>query len=90
MGLMDTLHVAVEWRKRFKQSAHLTLVLNWGTRSTLKLITLMSICLWSRQNLFTMHSNKMVEQTPPSAQKRFQDQFPDVQFDWNEMLFALI
>ena len=24
---------------------------------------------------------KMVKQTPPFAQKRFQDQFPDVQFD---------
>ena len=28
---------------------------------------------------------KMAKQTPPSAQKRFQDQFPDVQFDWNEI-----
>ena len=27
----------------------------------------------------------MAKQTPPSAQKRFQDQFPDVQFDWNEI-----
>ena len=28
---------------------------------------------------------KIAKQTPPSAQKRFQDQFPDVQFDWNEI-----
>ena len=27
----------------------------------------------------------MAKQTPPSAQKRIQDQFSDVQFDWNEM-----
>ena len=27
----------------------------------------------------------MAKQTPPSAQKRFQDQFPDVQFDCNEI-----
>ena len=27
----------------------------------------------------------MAKQTPLSAQKRFQDQFPDVQFDWNEI-----
>ena len=26
----------------------------------------------------------MAKQNPPSAQKRFQDKFPDVQFDWNE------
>ena len=39
-----------------------------------------SICLRSRQNLFTMHSkwrNKLLH--------RFEDQFPDVQFDWNEI-----
>ena len=28
---------------------------------------------------------KMVKQIPPCAQKRFQDQIPDVQFDWNEI-----
>ena len=28
---------------------------------------------------------KMVKQTPPSTKKRFQDQFPDVQFDWNKI-----
>ena len=28
---------------------------------------------------------KMAKQTPPSAQKRFQDQFPDVQFHWNDI-----
>ena len=27
----------------------------------------------------------MAKLTLPSAQKRFQDQFPDVQFDWNEI-----
>ena len=27
----------------------------------------------------------MAKQTPLSAQKGFQDQFPDVQFDWNEI-----
>ena len=27
----------------------------------------------------------MAKQTPPSAQKRFQDQFPDVQFHWNDI-----
>ena len=27
----------------------------------------------------------MAKQAPPSAQKSFQDQFPDVRFDWNEM-----
>ena len=96
--------------------ALIALVLNQKTRSTLKLMTLMSICLRSRQNLFTMHSkwrNKLLHllkrgfsnlctDVPPPSEKnrekrrfsgrgdvftqaRFQDQFPDVQFDWNEI-----
>ena len=28
---------------------------------------------------------KMAKQTPPSAQTRFQGQFPDIQFDWYEI-----
>ena len=81
MSLIDA--VPVEWRKRVKQSAHYKLS---ELRSTVHLkidnadVDLSSVTSKSLYNAF-----KMAKQTPPSAQKRFQRQFPDVQFDWNEI-----
>ena len=51
----------------------------------------MTCFLWDDVDLSSVTSKslynafKMAKQTPPSAQKRFQGQFPDVQFDWNEI-----
>ena len=81
MGLIDT--VPVERRKLVKQSAHyrhpeLTNTVHLKIDNTdvdLSLVTSKSL----------YKAFKMAKQTPPSAQKRFQDQFPDVQFDWNEI-----
>ena len=81
MSLIDA--VLVEWRKRVKQSAHYKLP---ELRNTVHLkidnadVDLSSVTSKSLYNAF-----KMAKQTPPSAQKRFQGQFPDVQFDWNEI-----
>ena len=81
MGLTD--EVPVEWRKRVKQSAHYTRP-ELRNKVHLKIdnadVDLSSVTSKSLYNAF-----KMAKQTPPSAQKRFQDQFPDVQFDWNEI-----
>ena len=80
MGLTD--EVPVEWRKRVKQSAHYTRP-ELRNKVHLKIdnadVDMSSVTSKSLYNAF-----KMAKQTPPSAQKRFQDQFPDVQFDWNE------
>ena len=81
MNLIDA--VLVEWRKRVKQSARYKLP---ELRNTVHLkidnadVDLSSFTSKSLYNAF-----KMAKQTPPSAQKRFQGQFPDVQFDWNEI-----
>ena len=81
MSLTDA--VPVEWRKRVKQSAHYTRP-ELRNKVHLKIdnadVDLSSVTSKSLYNAFTM-----AKQTPPSAQKRFQDQFPDVQFDWNEI-----
>ena len=71
MSLIDP--VLVEWRKRVKQSAHYKLPDNAD-------VDLSSVTSKSLYNAF-----KMAKQPPPSAQKRFQGQFPDVQFDRNEI-----
>ena len=75
--------VPVEWRKRVKQSAHCTRP-ELRNKVHLKIdnadVDLSSVTSKSLYNAF-----KMAKQTPSSAQKRFQDQFPDVQFDWNEI-----
>ena len=81
MSLIDP--VLVEWRKRVKQSAHYKLP---ELRNTVHLkidnadVDLSSVTSKSLYNAF-----KMAKQPPPSAQKRFQGQFPDVQFDRNEI-----
>ena len=70
-------------RKRVKQNAHYTRP-ELRNKVHLKIdnadVDLSLVTSKSPYNAF-----KMAKQTPPSAQKRFQDQFPDVQFDWNEI-----
>ena len=67
----------------FKKSAHYR---RPELRNTLHLkidnadVDLSSVISKSLYNAF-----KMAKQTPPPAQKRFQDEFPDVQFDWNSI-----
>ena len=74
MGLMDA--VPVEWRKRVKQSAHYTRP-KLRAKVHLKIdngdVDLSSVTSKSLYNAF-----KVAKQTPPSAQKRFRDQFPGV------------
>ena len=81
MGIMDA--VPVEWRKRVKQSAHYT---RPELRNKVKIKiddASFDLSLVTPKSLY--NAFKIAKQTPPSAQKRFQDQFPDVQFDWNEI-----
>ena len=72
-----------KWRKRVKQSAHYTCP---ELRNKVKIKiddASFDLSLVTPKSLY--NAFKIAKQTPPSAQKRFQDQFPDVQFDWNEI-----
>ena len=63
-------------RKRVKQSAHYTRPF---LRNTILLkIDNTDVDLYSVTSKSLYNALKMAKQTPPTAQKRFQDQFPDV------------
>ena len=82
MGLVDA--VAVEWRKRVKQSAHYTLP---ELTNTVHLkIDNIYVDLSSCHIEISLQLGIQNGETNSSiCSKRFQDQFPDVQFDWNEI-----